>query len=72
MRWSTQAGLSTLAVQQFGSKELQLGGVWLRVDHWPNALGRHPRLRCGVLFHVTNRTLSLHGIGSDAVSSSSL
>ena len=42
-------------------------GVWLRVDHWPSALGRHPRLRCGVLFHVANRTLSFHGIGSDAV-----
>ena len=41
--------------------------VWLRVDHWPTALGRHPRLRCGVLFHMANRTLSFHGIGSDAV-----
>ena len=27
-------------------------GAWLRVDQWPTALGRHPRLRCGVLFHV--------------------
>ena len=66
MRWSTKAGLSTLAVQPFGLKELLLG-VWLRVDHWPSALGRHPRLRCGALFHVANRTLSYHGIGSDAV-----
>ena len=42
-------------------------GVWLRVDHWPTALGRHPRLRCGVLHHVANRTLSFHGIVIDAV-----
>ena len=42
-------------------------GVWLRIDHWPAALGRHPRLRNGVLFHMANRTLSFHGIGSDAV-----
>ena len=42
-------------------------GVWLRVDHWPSALGRHPRLRCGVLYHVANRTLSFHGIATDAV-----
>ena len=31
------------------------------------ALGRHPRLRCGVLFHVANRTLSFHGIVRDVV-----
>ena len=42
-------------------------GVWLRVDQWPTALGRHPRLRCGVLYHVANRTLSFHGIARDAV-----
>ena len=42
-------------------------GVWLRVDHWPSAVGHHPQLRCGVLFHVANRTFSFHGIGSDAV-----
>ena len=42
-------------------------GVWLRVDQWPRALGRHPRLRCGVLYHVANRTLSFHGIARDAV-----
>ena len=42
-------------------------GVWLRVDYWPTALGRHPRLRCGVLYHVANRTLSFHGVGRDAV-----
>ena len=41
-------------------------GVWLRVDHWPTAFGRHPRLRCGVLYHVANRTLSFHGV-ADAV-----
>ena len=41
-------------------------GVWLRVDHWPTSLGRHPRLRCGVLYHVANRTLSFHGV-ADAV-----
>ena len=41
-------------------------GVWLRVDHWPTDLGRHPRLRCGVLYHVANRTLSFHGV-ADAV-----
>ena len=38
-------------------------GVWLRVDHWPTPLGR---LRCGVLYHVANRTLSFHGV-ADAV-----
>ena len=27
----------------------------------------HPRLRCGVLYHVANRTLSVHGVGRDAV-----
>ena len=42
-------------------------GVWLRVDHWPIALGRHRRLRCGVLYHVANRRLSFHGIAIDAV-----
>ena len=41
--------------------------VWLRVDQWPTALGRHPRLRCCVLYHVANRTLSFHGIARDAV-----
>ena len=35
--------------------------VWLRVDHWPTALGRHPRWRYGVLYHVANRTLCFHG-----------
>ena len=42
-------------------------GVWLRVDNWPTAVGKHPRLRCGVLYHVANRTLSFHGVGWDAV-----
>ena len=42
-------------------------GVWLQVDYWPTALGRHPRLRCCVLYHVANRTLSFHGVGRDAV-----
>ena len=41
-------------------------GVWLRVDDWPTSLRRHPRLRCGVLYHVANRTLSFHGV-ADAV-----
>ena len=36
--------------------------VWLRVDQWPTALGKHLRLRCGVLYHIANRTLSFHGI----------
>ena len=43
------------------------GASALRVDHWPTALGRHPRLRCGVHYHVANRTLSFHGIAIDAV-----
>ena len=30
-------------------------------------LGRHPRLRCGVFYHVANRTLSFHGRARDAV-----
>ena len=42
-------------------------GVWLRIDQWSTALGRRPRLRCGVLYHLANRTLSFHGIASDAV-----
>ena len=42
-------------------------GVWLPVDQWPTALGRHPRLRCGVLYHVANRTLPFHGMARDAV-----
>ena len=42
-------------------------GVWLRIDHWPSASGRHPRLRCGVLNHVATRTLSFHCIARDAV-----
>ena len=41
--------------------------MWLCVDQAPTALGRHPRLRCGVLYHVANRTLSFHGIARDAV-----
>ena len=42
-------------------------GVWLRIDQWSTALGRRPRLRCGVLYHLANRTLSFHGIAADAV-----
>ena len=42
-------------------------GVWLRVDHWSTALGNRPRLRCGALFHVANRTVSFHGAARDAV-----
>ena len=42
-------------------------GVWLRIDQWSTALGRRPRLRCGVLYHLANRTLSFHGIATDAV-----
>ena len=41
--------------------------VWLRVDHWPSAVGRHPRLRCGVLYHIADRNLSFHGIATDTV-----
>ena len=32
-----------------------------------SALGRKPRLRCGALFHVANRTVSFHGVTADAV-----
>ena len=42
-------------------------GVWLRIDHWSTALGRRPRLRCGVLYHLANRTFVFHGIADDAV-----
>ena len=42
-------------------------GVWLRVDHWPTSLGRHPRFCCGVLYHVANRTLSFHGVGRSSI-----
>ena len=42
-------------------------GVWPRMDHWSTALGRRPRLRRGVLYHMANRTLSFHGIADDAV-----
>ena len=42
-------------------------GVWLRIDHWSTALGRRPRLICGVLYHSANWTLSFHGIADDAV-----
>ena len=42
-------------------------GVWLRVDHWSNALLNRPRLRCGALFHVANRTVSFHEAARDAV-----
>ena len=46
-------------------------GVWLRIriDHWSTALGRRPRMRCGVLYHSANWTLSFHGIADDAVRS---
>ncbi len=40
-------------------------GVWLCVDQWPTAPGRHPRLRCCVLHHVAN--LPFHGTARDAV-----
>ena len=42
-------------------------GVCLRINHWSCALGRRPRLRCGVLYHLANRTLSFHGIADDAI-----
>ena len=42
-------------------------GVWLRVDHWSNALLNRPRLRCGALFRVANRTVSFHEAVRDAV-----
>ena len=41
-------------------------GVWLRVNYWIGAHSRRPRLRCGVFFHVANRTVSFHGSVSDA------
>ena len=54
---------------QIGHPEIRLEGqtawgVWLRVNHWSGAMSRRPRLRCGVLYHVANRTLSFHG-GAD-------
>ena len=66
MAWSWQA------FEHVGHASVRVEGasawsVWLRVDYWPTALGRHPRLRCGVLYHVANRTLSFHGVGRDAV-----
>ena len=57
--------------EDIGRATIRLGGtawgVWLRIDHWSTALGRRPRLRCGVLYHLGNRTLSFHGIADDAV-----
>ena len=58
--------------EHIGRASISLGGssawgVWLRIDQWSNALGRRPRLRCGVLYHLANRTLSFHGIATDAV-----
>ena len=41
-------------------------GVWLRVDQWSSALGNRPRMRCGVLYHVANRTITLNGVARDA------
>ena len=41
-------------------------GVWLRVDQWSSALGNRPRLRCGALYHVANRTVTFHGVARDA------
>ena len=48
-------------------KERQRGACGCVLISWPTALGRHPRLRCGVLYDVANRTLSFHGIARDAV-----
>ena len=42
-------------------------GVWLRIDQWSTGGGNRPRLRCGALFHVASRTVSLHGAARDAV-----
>ena len=41
-------------------------GVWLRIDQWSSALGNRPRLRCGALYHVANRTVTFHGVARDA------
>ena len=38
-------------------------GVWLRRS---SALGNRPRLRCGALHHVANRTVTFHGVARDA------
>ena len=64
--------VSSGAFQHIGRASIRVEGtsawgVWLRIDHWPSALGRHPLLRCGVLYHDANRTLSFHGIAKDAV-----
>ena len=42
-------------------------GVWARVSHWPGGLGRHRRMRCGVLYHVANRSCTFHGSARDAL-----
>ena len=70
----SEIGLAQLGLAQIVQIRMSKTGlaksvssVWLRVDQWRTALGRHPRLRCGVLHHVANRTLSFHGTGRDAV-----
>ena len=37
-------------------------GVWFRVAQWSSALGNRPRLRCGALYHMANRTVTFHGV----------
>ena len=40
-------------------------GVWLRLNNWNGARSRRASLRCGVLYHVANRTLTFHGGADD-------
>ena len=42
-------------------------GVWARVSHWHGGLARHRRMRCGVLYHVANRSCTFHGSARDAL-----
>ena len=41
-------------------------GVWLRVNCPQGAYSRRPRLLCGVLFHIENRSLTFHGDATSA------
>ena len=57
---------ASLGVPQIRVEGTTSWGVWLRINSQQGAFSRRPRLLCGVLFHVANRTLTFHGDASSA------
>ena len=60
-RWNQMVSQGRFKHIRLGSISLEgatAWSVWLRVDQWSTALQNRPRLMCGALFHVANRTVS--------------